>query len=158
MIYKYKIRTRSNNKTAKNPLAVFCFFRSKPERIQKIFGGVWRIQMKMSNRFVNNRRVKRRYRGGIQTSLHNCYAKAPQKLRGFFYQLEHGKTHRISEISLGSFTSSPTGGLPPNQFMLAPELAQPGLNIRGQPCGERRINEINIALSEKSTSKTLRRR
>ena len=38
----------------------------------------------MSDGFVNNRRVKRRYRGGIQTSLHNCYAKAPQKLRGFF--------------------------------------------------------------------------
>ena len=62
--------------------------------------------MKMSDGFVNNRRVKRRYRGGIQTPVHNCYVNAPQLLRGFFYQLEQ-KIHWINKISLGSFTSSP---------------------------------------------------
>jgi len=100
------------------------------------------------DRFVDDRRVKQRHRGGIQTPDHMCSEDAPHLLRGFFYQLGHVKTTGPERTFWGDPIPAPTCGLPREPIVRTPELVEPLMNIITLLVGERRANEVCIDESE----------
>ena len=142
---KYIIRNRCKYKTANNTLAVFfvTHLLVLVGRTSSGSTGSGNNAMKV-DRIVNYRRVKQRYRGGIQTPDQKYSIDAPQLLRGFFCQLEHVMIHSPNMILLGNSNARQFRGFPINQFFLTPELVGPRIIIGAHHGRERRTNEIWI--------------
>ncbi len=94
------------------------------------------------DRFVDGRRVKQRYRGGIQTPDQMCSEDAPHLLRGFFCQLEHMKHAGPARSLWGVSLPAPTRVSQKEPFAPKPGLVDPRANINPQQVGERRANEV----------------
>ena len=107
------------------------------------------------DRFVDDRRVKQRYRGGIQIPDQMCSEDAPQLSRGFVCQLEHVKPAGPARSLWGVSLPAPTRVSQKAPFSPKPGLVDPRVNINSQQFGERRANEICIDESEVREQKQL---
>ena len=108
-----------------------------------------------NDRLVDGRRVKPRYRGGIQPPYQDCIEGAPQRLRGFFLRQKHTKPTELARSFWGGSIPGPTRTHPIEPFAPTPELVEPRININPQQVGQRRVNEICIDESEESSHKQL---
>ena len=111
--------------------------------------------MMKNDRLVDGRRVKPRYRGGIQPPYQDCIEGAPQRLRGFFLQQKHAKHTGLARSFWGGSIPGPIRTHPIEPFTPTPELVEPRININSQKVGQRRANEICLDESEESPHKQL---